>query len=632
MGATLRPVDLHGLTSGQAIAAFAASFAVVTALYLLKLRRRRVEVASIELWRQVLGDARTSGLFSRLTRWGSWLLALSLTALVLLALADPRPPVGERTLHVLLVDASLSMQATDVEPSRFARAIERAHTYVDRLPEGDVAMVVGLSAHPAAEPITSEPAALHRALDALEVTDGEGDVARALHLAMDATLDQRPARIVLFSDGAFEISAEQRALLAAADIPLLAEPLGESTTVENVAITALAARPHPLDASRAEVLLEVQSFASRAVEVEVRLETEGRSIEVLRLSVPPGERVRRFFEDITGLDRTLEAHLDVLSGVEDRLPGDDHAYARIATRSRTRVAVVSRDNAYLEAALLLDEALEVTEVAPGSAPDPSLVDVAIFDGVLPSAPYRGPAIYLHPDARVGGASPLDVTGEVERPRFDVLDDEHPLLRWVSLRNVNIARALQVLPGEGDDVVAGDEGVPLLVAGAREGARFVALTFDAQESDLPLRIAWPVFLLDAIAYLTPHEERDPSFARAGERFFIPLPAHATEAFLDLPPGARTPVPSLEGRARLEVAFAGLHRLETDAGEILIAVSPAAGRESSLMPLGPVNLGAGELSAPVLAAPRPARHLWEWMALGALGLLLVEAVTYHRRWTV
>ena len=73
-----RAVEPFGLSAGQAGVAFGGTALAVTALYLLRLRRRRVEVASIALWREVLNEARSSELFARLTRWGSWLLALAL--------------------------------------------------------------------------------------------------------------------------------------------------------------------------------------------------------------------------------------------------------------------------------------------------------------------------------------------------------------------------------------------------------------------------------------------------------------------------------------------------------------------------------------------------------------------------
>lgn len=627
-----RAVEPFGLSAGQAALAFGVTALAVTALYLLRLRRRRVEVASLALWQQVLTEARSSELFARLTRWGSWLLALALVGALIAAVADPRPTSGEATLHVLLLDASLSMQATDVSPTRFDAAVAAAHRYLGSLPEGDAALVVTLSAHPSASTSSVEPALVHEAIDAVRVTDTAGDAERALSLALDASASDR-SRIVLLTDGAWSLSDAMRARLAEHEV--LAMPLREGdsmpTPPSNIAITALAARPHPLDASRAEVLLEVQSFADTEAEIEVQLDTEGRAVEVLRLTIPARERVRRFFTDLTGLDRTLEAHLRVISGPTDALPGDDHAYARIAERSRQRIAVVSRDNAYLEAALLLDEALEVTTLPAGSIPDASVTDVAIFDDLLPDAPYLGPAIYLHPDPRAGGVGPLEVSADVARPHFDVIDDEHPLMRWLSLRNVNVGSALRFSLTGDDASVAGDEGVPLLVTGEREGVSFVALAFDVQSSDLPLRIAWPVLLLDAIAYLTPHEERDLSFARAGQPFRVGLPAGATEAALMID-GEAIEVPVLDGRASLELSHAGLHPLRTDVGERLLAVSPATGLESELTALGPIDLGDGALREPELAAPRPARHLWEWLTLLALGILVIEAITYHRRWTV
>lgn len=626
-------MELLGLTTNQAIAAAVAAALAVTGLYLIRPRRRRVTVAYVALWEGVVSGARSSAWVSFLHRIGSWLLALLCAGLVVGALADPRQAAGDGTLHVLWLDGSLSMQTRPEPggPTLHERALERAHEYVDRMPRGDVALVLGVGAHPFAAPISGEPAELHRAIDSVVPTDAEADVARAASLALDAAPEATAAaRLVLFTDGPFVLPPALEERVQARFVTEAVLLFGGAAPA-NLAITALAARPHPLDRSRAEVLLEIRSYADVPATVEVVLSTEGRSIDVLSLDVPARGRVRRFFDDVSGLDSTLEAALTVTEGPTDALAADDVAFARIASQARTRVAVVSRDNGYLDAALLLDEALDVVDVPLGGAPDATMVDVAIFDGVLPPAAYSAPAIYLCPDTRTGGVGPLEVTADAPRPRFDVLDDEHPLLRWASLRSVNVASALAVTLAEGDSVVAGDEGVPLIVTGERDGARFVALTFDARQSDLPLRIAWPVLLLDAIALLTPEGDREPSFARAGEPFRVALPAGATEATLSTSSGP-IPVPVLDGQASLELASAGIHRLATEVGEVVVAVSPAAGAESDLRAPGPIDLGDGPLSEPVLAAPRAARHPWEWMALGALMILVVEGITFHRRWTV
>ena len=89
-------------------------------LYILKLRRRVVAVPFSPLWERILRDKEATSLFSKLKRLLSLLLQLALLALLVLALGDPRAAeslIKGRNV-VVLVDASASMQATDVAPSR----------------------------------------------------------------------------------------------------------------------------------------------------------------------------------------------------------------------------------------------------------------------------------------------------------------------------------------------------------------------------------------------------------------------------------------------------------------------------------------------------------------------------------
>ena len=58
-------------------------------------------------------------------------------------------------------------------------------------------------------------------------------------------------------------------------------------------------------------------------------------------------------------------------GAHDDLPADDHAYALLPERRRARVLGRHAGNTYLEAALLLDEYLDVTTVAPAEVPAPA---------------------------------------------------------------------------------------------------------------------------------------------------------------------------------------------------------------------------------------------------------------------
>src|SRR6187200_2656230 len=94
--------------------------AVVVVFYILKLRRRPVAVPFSRLWERILRDKEATSLFSQLKRLLSLLLQLALIALLLLSLGDPRTKQNlvEGRNIVVLVDASASMKATDVAPTR----------------------------------------------------------------------------------------------------------------------------------------------------------------------------------------------------------------------------------------------------------------------------------------------------------------------------------------------------------------------------------------------------------------------------------------------------------------------------------------------------------------------------------
>ena len=117
--------------------------AVVVIFYILKLRRRPVAVPFEKIWERILRDKEATSLFSQLKRLFSLLLQLALLALLLLALGDPRPAANllEGRNIVVLVDASASMKAVDVAPSRIESAKEEVKKLVRGLSGTDRMLV-----------------------------------------------------------------------------------------------------------------------------------------------------------------------------------------------------------------------------------------------------------------------------------------------------------------------------------------------------------------------------------------------------------------------------------------------------------------------------------------------------------
>jgi len=286
-----------------------------------------------------------------------------------------------------------------------------------------------------------------------------------LDLARDALRGLPHAEIVVIGDGAL---AEPEPPPDLEGVTLRFVPVGKSA--KNLAITQFSVRRYPLDKSRLEVMIEVANASAERADVELSLWGDGAIIDTERVAVAPGERLPRFLPDVGGTRRVLEARLRYADGRADDLPADDRAWALVPERRRAKVLVVTRGNTYLEAALLLDEYLDVTEITPDAYPAAGAFDVTIFDGVAPApAANAGGLVYLDPPP---SGAPVKLGKALEGFGFDTWDKKSPILRFAALGDVQVATGHALEPSEGDKIVGASDDGPILVSGARGGHRFV----------------------------------------------------------------------------------------------------------------------------------------------------------------
>lgn len=627
-------MELTGLTLTQVMTTLGVFGGAVVILYLLKLRRRQVTVPFVKLWEHVLAEKQTTRLFSQLKRILSLLIALAIVAGLAFALGDPRyegATASGRTL-VVLVDASASMQATDTEAgSRMAAARERVGALIEGLGPADRLLIAQMDATTTpVSPLSSEPRILTAALEEIEAEDVTADLGRGLRFALDVLRDEPGAEVVVVSDGRLDAPAGILGRVSDAGVRLSFAKVGEAS--RNVAITAFSVRRYPLDKSQSEVLVELYNPTDDEHAVELTLLGDGSPLDVQQLTVGPEERLRRFFRNVSGADQTLEARLSLSDGTRDALPVDDRAYARLPERRRAKVLAVSPGNLYVSAALLLDEYLDVTEVAPSEYPPAGRFDVVVFDSFVPSTPPDAHAIYIYPLVSAEETEPFPVTGMVDRPFFDRLDRRHPLLAFTALSDVNVGQSLAVDLREGDRVVAGDDNAPLIVAGTRNDHRMVAINFDLRQSDLPLRVAWPLLLLNAIDWFVAEDSAYVSSYRTGETWHIPVPSGETVATIVAPDETERQVPVVDGRAIYAGTRAGFYTITAGEHEEVFAANLGPGEEARIEPVEVLEVEGTRAEEPTAGRAGVRRELWIYLVFFAIAVLVLEWFTYHRRWTV
>ena len=180
---------------------------VIAYLVLMRLKgRTALRFTNTGVLGRVIGSQR---------RWTRHLAVfMSLCSLVALALAWAQPlgteKVPRERATVVLVDTSLSMQATDVEPNRLDAAKAAAQQFVDALPDSYNVALISLNGSPSMiMPPSTDRGALTRAISTLELKEGTA-IGDALDQSLKAVSEApapddgseaAPAMIVMLSDG-----------------------------------------------------------------------------------------------------------------------------------------------------------------------------------------------------------------------------------------------------------------------------------------------------------------------------------------------------------------------------------------------------------------------------------------------
>ncbi|HYP74985.1 MAG TPA: VWA domain-containing protein [Polyangiaceae bacterium] len=624
-----------GLPLAQLLMIAGGAASVTVLLYVLKLRRRAVPVPFARIWDAVFRDRQATELFSKLRRLLSLLFQLALLALLVIALGDPKPKQSllEGRHLVILVDGSASMKAIDVKPSRIDAAKTQVKKLVRGLGSADRALIVQMGSLPSPlSTMSSDVTELDPAIDSLRASDTRADLERGLSFAIDSLRGLPKAEIVVVSDGVLGDVAAIASHLDLGKASFAFLPVGKSGS--NLAISEFSVRRYPLDKSRSEVMLEVANTNDQAAQVELTLLGDGAIIDVSRFALGANERLPRYYPDLAGASHTLEAKIRFADGHVDDLPADDHAYALMPERHRARVLVISKGNTYLEAALLLDEYLDVTSVLPGKPIPSAHFDVAILDGVADPLPDSvAAALYLNPPE---GGVPLKLGARLSDFGFDTWDKKSPILRFLALGDVQVADGHALSTSSGDRVLGASDQGPILVAGARSGHPFVALGFDPRNSDWVLRVAWPLFVLNTINAFVEEDTSYVSSFRTGEVWRIPAPSSVDSATVTDPHGAQHVVPVKEGRAVYLGEEAGFYKMSAGSGNDVVQSEFAANlsdlSESRITPVSELAIGKRKAGRVSIGAPGSKRQLWVYLLAVVVGLSVLEWITYHRRITV
>lgn len=595
----------------------AVSLPAIVALYFLRIRRPTRVVPALELWPARIEDRQANVPWQRLRP--SWLLALQLLAAALLVGAALQPvlPVGAGLAHhtIVLLDTSASMQARDVAPTRLDGAKAAVDRLIDQLAADERMTLISVS--PAPQVIASavgDRGALHHALAAAGASNGPGDLSAALSLAVGLVRPGDDARAFLYSDGI--LGPVIGAFSDGLPFPIEYHRIGVSG--ENVAITALTVRTA---ATSRTADLRLQAFGQQGRSVTIDWRVDGHLQDVRAITLKGGQAQDLLFpvpSDASLVSAQIEG--------ADLFPLDDQGTAIARTPRPLRVLLVTPGNVFLEQALRLRGDFQLDVEAPAAYRPGGAYAMSVFDRFLPATTGTGPALFVDPPAgsALAGAPPVGIG------RVRAADASDPLLAHVDLQDVHVARSQDLRASTFGRTLVTSAQTPLVLV-RDEPFRQVLVGFDLHESDLPLRVAFPILMENLTEWMLPPSVPSHSF-------------HPDEPVTIVPePGAQAITVVRPDGSRRALAPGGITTFaDTDALGLYTVVQTAGGRQdrswfsvnlfddavSQLKPVDRLTLPPTRVVSGGPATGRGRLDLWPWILLLGMGALLTEWVVFHR----
>jgi hypothetical protein len=683
------PLGWFGLSSGWGWAlwgtAFAGLLGSIILLYFLKLKRQPVEVPSTYLWHRTIEDLHVNSIWQRLRQSLLLFLQLLLIALAMAALMRPGWR-GQKIIDgrlIFLVDASASMAATDVRPSRLAEAKRRVAELIDELQSGQVAMIISFSDVARVEQsFTDSRRDLREALDAIQQTDRLSDLDEALRAASGLAnpgrvafegkdvqvAEAQPATLYIFSDGGVgPVPGFQLGNLQPVYVPIGTGLPETDEYPKNVAIAAFSTERNPEKLDQTQAFAQLRNFGREDAKVEVAFHLDDNPIDFAQVNVPAGGTAGVEFER----GELESARLKLVMDYKDDLAIDNTAYAAVNNPRRAKILVVTPRNDALDLVLNTAESRKIADVTfqtPDVLPPPDqgasltetqklyqtaalagAYDLIIYDQCAPAVMPQASTLFIgkSPPAEGWSAGPKQA-----KPLVIDVDRTHPLMQLVVLDNVDIVEGFRVTGPSGSttliDAAIGPEtqSAPLFVIGPRQGFEdavmgFELFGFDAKgeyyvNSNWMTRLSFPLFMKNVIEYLGGSRGAlETQSFRPGEIVTLRTETPIAKAYVRRPDGRIVEV-LREGQNAFSFSDAdrvGFYELLLKPKDQVpvqrFAVNLFDTRESNLQAepqLPPI--GHEEVKGTVAWQPAR-REVWKWVLLIALGVLLFEWYVYNKR---
>ena len=471
--------------------AFGIIIPIIFLLYFMRPKRQERVVSSTMLWQQASQDLQASRPWQKLRITALLLLQILAAIVIVLVLVRPATiissPIGGNT--IIILQASASMQATDVSPSRFEAARSEISNLIDGLGPSDQLSLITMAKTPQVlVAFSSDKSQLTSALQRAKVTNQDADLEQALSLATSLAAGHTDAQILVIGDG--HVLPPDQTLVSTFPVRYL--QIG--TDAPNAALLALASQTLQ---GKLVALAQIANYSNQQRSIPVELYADGNLVGVQTAILAAGASGALQWGPLPPTTRFLHARIIT----QDAMTIDHDAWAIAGGSMHGRVLLVTNGNSFLEASLRLQPNIDLFETTPAKYTNVGNFDLTVFDGLVPSNLPSGALFFVNPptDSNTFGKS----GPEISISHISAGSDNQNLLNQVDLSSIHVVRkSHQLTPAAWMQPIIVTPETPLLIAGEQDNRRIGVLSFDLHDSDLPLQPTFPILMYNLVNWFLP----------------------------------------------------------------------------------------------------------------------------------
>lgn len=482
---------------------FLMAVPVIIILYLLKPKGVDHLVSSNLLWQKLLKNQHSKTFIEKFIH--NILMYLQLLILLLFIISFMSPYVNVDNTQggrvVFLIDTSASMQHDNGRgKQRIEEAIQTACDYVEASRNTTFSIVTNdLMGTDLLAVGISDKASVIDVLQGITCSDASGslksaqNVVETLCMQIDETGDGELAHLIVLTDGS-----------GAEDAMFYTEHMGADLLVAGDAVSNIANEftVYTRTETGTDVVTQVTNYSAVAASFDVSLyDGEDTLLEVRQMTLAPGERGMCLFQDIVWNAEYLKS---VISGIrfegqgsasadhQDSLAADDISYAVRSGGSLANGVLIGSGNTFIERAYHAVTGSDIIKSGQDTTLGSDAYNMAVYDaGSSVSASVSMNRIVL--------AGTAHALGQLQNVRLEVASGELTAGLSDFTIGANVTYTYEVPEWGHSFITSGDHCVAYY--GEHDGIKEIVLGFDIRETDFPLLAEFPVFMANAIGYLS-----------------------------------------------------------------------------------------------------------------------------------